>query len=199
MTRAAKSNDTSPLEYRGVNHVALVCRDMAETVDYYTRVLGMKLIKTLDLPNGRGQHFFFDCGGGDTIAFFWFPNAPKAAPGVASMDPDYLTKGTQTAHASMNHLAITIPLEKFDEYADRLRARGVNLRVLNHDDGPQHSSPVFSEKTWIRSMYFTDPNGIHMELAALVRPFTDADVSHDPVDAGGRRVPLKHVAAATAG
>ena len=101
-----------PFQFRGVNHVALVCRDMAETVDFYTRVLEMKLVKTLDLPNGRGQHFFFDCGNGDTIAFFWFPNAPKAVPGVASMHADYAKLGTQTAHASMNHLAISIPLHR---------------------------------------------------------------------------------------
>ena len=186
-------------EYCGVNHVALVCRDMAETVDFYTRTLGMKLVKTLDLPNGRGQHFFFDCGGGDTIAFFWFPNAPEAAPGIASMHPDYLTKGSQTAHASMNHLAISIPLEKFDEYAERLKARGVALRVLNHDDGPQHSSPTVSDKTWIRSMYFRDPNGIHMELAALTRPYDARDVRHDPMNAKGERVPLKAPLAEPAG
>lgn len=138
MTGERESDET--IEYRGINHVALVCRDMAETVAFYDGVLGMKLVKTLDLPNGRGQHFFFDCGNGDTIAFFWFPNAPKAAPEIASMHPDYQTRGTQTAHASMNHLAVSIPLEKFDEYAERLRQRGVALRVLNHDDGPQHAS-----------------------------------------------------------
>ena len=26
---------------QGINHVALVCRDMKETVDFYTGVLGM--------------------------------------------------------------------------------------------------------------------------------------------------------------
>ena len=31
-----------------------------------------------------GQHFFFDSGGGDCLAFFWFPDAPEPAPGVAS-------------------------------------------------------------------------------------------------------------------
>ena len=72
---------SEPIQYRGVNHVALVCRDMAETVDFYQGVLEMPLVKTIDLPNGRGQHFFFDCGGGDTVAVFWFPNAPEAAPG----------------------------------------------------------------------------------------------------------------------
>jgi catechol 2,3-dioxygenase-like lactoylglutathione lyase family enzyme len=180
-----------PMQYLGVNHVALVARDMAETVAFYEGVLGMKLVKTIDLPNGRGQHFFFDCGQGATIAFFWFPNAPKAAPGIASMDPDYINKGTQTAHASMNHLAISIPLEKFEEYADRLRAKGIKLHILNHGDAPEHATPQVTASTWIRSMYFTDPNGIHMELAALTRPWRDSDVANDPVDAKGQRVPLK--------
>jgi len=55
-------------ELSGINHLALVCKDMARTVDFYTNVLGMPLVKTIDLPMGTGQHFFFDCGGGDCIA-----------------------------------------------------------------------------------------------------------------------------------
>ncbi|MEO9211566.1 MAG: VOC family protein, partial [Caulobacteraceae bacterium] len=51
----------------GINHLALVCRDMEETVDFYTRVLDMPLVKTVALPDG-GQHFFFDCGGGSMLA-----------------------------------------------------------------------------------------------------------------------------------
>jgi catechol 2,3-dioxygenase-like lactoylglutathione lyase family enzyme len=180
-----------PFEFCGVNHVALVCKDMAETVDFYTRVLEMKLVKTLDLPNGRGQHFFFDCGNGDTIAFFWFPNAPQAAPGIASMHPDYAKLGSQTAHASMNHLAVSIPLEKFDIYAERLRAKGVTLKVINHEDTERHASSEVTGKTWIRSMYFRDPNGIHLEFAALTRPYTADDVRHDPVNAKGERVALR--------
>jgi len=50
-------------EFRGINHLALVCRDMERTVDFYTGVLGMPLVKTIELPAGMGQHFFFDCGG----------------------------------------------------------------------------------------------------------------------------------------
>ena len=180
-----------PFQYLGVNHVALVARDMAETVAFYDGLLGMKLVKTIDLPNGRGQHFFFDCGGGGSIAFFWFPNAPAAAPGIASMHPDYLKVGSQTAHASMNHLAVSIPLEKFDEYAERLRAKGVSLRILNHEDTETHASPTVTDKTWIRSMYFRDPNGIHLELAALTRDYNDKDIAHDPVNAEGKKVSLK--------
>ena len=45
-------------EIRGVNHLALVCKDMKRTVDFYSGILGMPLTKTIDLPNGMGQHFF---------------------------------------------------------------------------------------------------------------------------------------------
>ena len=69
-----------PMTYLGVNHVALVARDMAETVDFYTNVLEMPLVKTVEFPGGRGQHFFFDCGGGGMVAFFSFGDA---APLVA--------------------------------------------------------------------------------------------------------------------
>jgi catechol 2,3-dioxygenase-like lactoylglutathione lyase family enzyme len=37
----------------GVNHLALVCSDMQQTVEFYTQVLGMRLIKTLDLAGTR--------------------------------------------------------------------------------------------------------------------------------------------------
>ena len=179
------------MEYRGVNHVALVARDMAETVDFYERVLEMPLVKTVEFPGGRGQHFFFDCGGGGTIAFFWFPDAPPVAPGIASMHEDVRKNGAKTAHASMNHLAINIPIEKFDTYAERLRSKGISVRVLNHDDSPAGAAEQVHEGVWIRSMYFRDPNGIHMELAALTRAFRPDDVAHDPVDAEGKHVRQK--------
>ncbi len=73
----------SEFEFLGVNHLALVSSDMQHTVDFYQGLLGMPLIKTIDLPRGMGQHFFFDLGNGDSLAFFWFPDAPKAQPGVA--------------------------------------------------------------------------------------------------------------------
>jgi catechol 2,3-dioxygenase-like lactoylglutathione lyase family enzyme len=176
---------TEPMQYRGVNHVALVARDMAETVDFYERVLEMPLVKTVEFAGGRGQHFFFDCGGGGLIAFFWFPDAPPAAPGVASMHEDIRKNGSMTAIASMNHLAISIPIEQFDAYAERLKAKGVALYILNHDDSPAGASPEVHDGVWIRSMYFRDPNGIHMELAALTRAFRPDDVAHAPRDAKG--------------
>ncbi len=181
------------MTFLGVNHVALVCRDMAETVDFYENVLDMPLVKTLGLP-GEGQHFFFDCGGGATLAFMWFKNAPPAAPGIASQHANVRKDGAETAIASMNHLAISIPLEKFDDYAQRLRDRGVKVAIINHNDGPDERRADLTPNTWIRSMYFADPNGICMEFAALTRAYRADDVNLPPVDATGRPVSAKEPA-----
>ena len=72
-------NANSEFEFGGINHVALVCADMAKTVDFYSGVLGMPLVKSLDLPGGMGQHFFFDAGNGDCVAFFWFATRHRTA------------------------------------------------------------------------------------------------------------------------
>ena len=80
------SDTGNEFEFRGINHLALVCKDMARTVDFYTNVLEMPLKKTLEIPGG-GPHFFFDCGGGDQVAFFWLPHAPDQALGVAAAGP----------------------------------------------------------------------------------------------------------------
>lgn len=74
-------NASNPkFDLRGINHLALVCSDMRRTIDFYSGVLGMPLVKTLDLPDGLGQHFFFDCGGGNTVAFFWLADSPTPHP-----------------------------------------------------------------------------------------------------------------------
>ena len=68
----------------GVNHLALVCSDMERTVEFYTDVLGMRLIKTINLPGGSGQHFFFDMGGGDAWRSSGSPTRPTRCPGVSA-------------------------------------------------------------------------------------------------------------------
>ena len=176
-------------EFRGVNHLALVCKDMARTVRFYRDILGMPLTKTIDLPGGMGQHFFFDVGNGDSLAFFWFPNAPEAAPGVSA--PAALpTRGNMvSAHGSMNHIAFNVPAERFDEYYDRLKAKGVDVtRVLNHDNSQYQVSETVTDDVFVRSVYFFDPDGICLEFAAWTKVFTEADVAHDPVGADGVKV-----------
>src|SRR2546430_12544488 len=87
----------------GVNHLALVCSDMKRTVEFYTEVLGMRLIKTINLPGGAGQHFFFDMGGGNALAFFWFPDAPDPVPGVSAPVTVPGMGEWTSAVGSMNH------------------------------------------------------------------------------------------------
>ncbi len=177
-------------EIRGVNHLALVCKDMARTVDFYSNVLGMPLIKTLELPGGSGQHFFFDIGGGDLLAFFWFPHAPEAAPGIAS--PRQGVLDISTAHASMNHVAFDVPEEKIEEYRERLVEKGIEVtEVVNHDESPQGVSRTPTATTFVRSIYFWDPDGIMLEFAAWTREFSDADVRHRPATAEDREQYLK--------
>jgi catechol 2,3-dioxygenase-like lactoylglutathione lyase family enzyme len=173
-------------EIRGVNHLALTCRDMAKTVEFYRDVLGMPLTKTIDLPGGMGQHFFFDIGNGDSLAFFWFPNAPERQPGFAS--PQALPgEGSMiTAHGSMNHIAFDVPAEKFDEYCERLKAKGVKISmVMNHDDSPAQVARELHPGVFVRSVYFFDPDGACLEFASWTRAMTDADVAHDPMTAEG--------------
>ncbi len=103
-------SDVKEFQLQGINHIALVSKVMARTVDFYTNTLVLTLIKTIALPDG-GQHFFFDIGNGDALAFFWFPQAPNAAPGIASVKPVALLTGDiRSAHGSMNHVAFNIPV-----------------------------------------------------------------------------------------
>jgi catechol 2,3-dioxygenase-like lactoylglutathione lyase family enzyme len=175
-------------EFRGVNHLALVCKDMARTVEFYRDVLGMPLIKTIDLPYGMGQHFFFDIGNGDSLAFFWFPNAPEAAPGVASPRALPALGEMITAHGSMNHIAFNVPAEHFDAYVERLKAKGIKTSpVLNHDDSPMQASAALHDGVFVRSVYFFDPDGVCLEFACWTRAFDARDVAHDPMRADGTR------------
>lgn len=181
-------------EIQGVNHLALVCKDMARTVDFYSNVLGMPLIRTIDLPHGMGQHFFFDIGNGNSLAFFWFPGAPEAQPGIASAGHLPTSgKSIASAHGSMNHVAFDVPADKIDAYYDRLIAKGIKAtKILNHDDSEQQVSLSVTPSTFVRSIYFFDPDGVCLEFAAWTRPHDPQhDVKHEPVDATGHKRAVK--------
>jgi catechol 2,3-dioxygenase-like lactoylglutathione lyase family enzyme len=171
-------------DYGGINHLALVCRDMARTVGFYRDVLGMPLVKTIELPDGIGQHFFFDCGGGDCLAFFWFPSAPDTAPGVASAAalPGY--GDLETAVASMNHVAFSVPPERIEDLRRQLDEHGIECTpVYNHDNSPGGVSRDVTDDVFVRSVYFFDPDGILLEFAAWTKAFGPDDVRHEPATA----------------
>jgi len=180
--------ENTEFNFRGINHLALVSSDMARTVDFYTNVLGLPLIKTLEIPGGA-QHFFFDCGNDTSLAFFWFPGAPAAAPGIAAAAEMPGGGSIVSAHGSMNHVAFDVPPERFDECVERLRAKGVETSVVvNHDDSETTIARELHPGVFVRSVYFRDPDGVLLEIAAWTKSFGPQDVLVAPADADGRRV-----------
>jgi catechol 2,3-dioxygenase-like lactoylglutathione lyase family enzyme len=184
------ANENHEFQLGGINHVALVCSDMARTVEFYSGVLGMPLIKSLDLPGGMGQHFFFDAGNGDCVAFFWFADAPDPVPGISSPAAIPGIGDITSAVSSMNHLAFHVPADQFDAYRQRLKDKGVRVGpVLNHDESPAQVSATMHPGVYVRSFYFHDPDGITLEFACWVKYFTEADTQTEPKTAADRRAP----------
>ena len=161
------------IELSGINHLALSCADMDRTITFYRDVLGMPLVKTIDFPAGRGKHYFFDCGNGDCVAFFEFPSGPKGV--------DAKTHGKMAATPGMmHHVAFNVTNEQIEEYRQRLVDHGVEVtEVVNHDDTPTGASPEVNESTFVRSIYFRDPDGMQLEFAAWSRPLVVHDVRED--------------------
>ncbi|MFV0308986.1 MAG: VOC family protein [Desertimonas sp.] len=176
--------------FGGINHLALVCQDMQRTVDFYQGVLGMPLIKTIELPQGMGQHFFFDCGGDDCVAFFWFADAPERAPGIASPAEFPGAGELATAHGSMNHVAFSVPPERIEALRDQLIEHGIECTtIFNHDDSEYGVAREFNDDVFVRSVYFFDPDGILLEFACWTREFGPDDVAHAPARAADARPP----------
>lgn len=188
------SNKTNPVfDIQGLNHLALVCKDMKKTVDFYQGVLGMPLIKTCDLPFGMGQHFFFDMGKGASLAFFWFPQAEEVEKGITTPKTQMGDMGDiTTAIGSMNHVAFAVDADKVPEYKAKLEAAGVPCGpVLYHDNTPLSfqfgGDGVEPHPTrWVSSVYFQDPDGIQLEFAGWTRMMGDGDAEHAPARAEDR-------------
>jgi catechol 2,3-dioxygenase-like lactoylglutathione lyase family enzyme len=178
------SHDEQRLDLQGVSHLALVCSDMARTVDFYSTVLGLKLIKTIELPAGMGQHFFFDIGNGDSLAFFWFADAPGPAPGIAAPVARPDNGESTSAVGSMNHIAFQVAPDKIEAYRQRLIDHGVDCSVVvNHDDSEWTVADEMHPGVFVRSVYFQDPDGILLELAAWTKTLGPDDVRHAPATA----------------
>lgn len=137
----------------GLHHVAYVTRDVAATVDFYTRVMRMKLVSSVidDAIPSTGDpfpyiHLFFGLGDGSTIAFFESLDLPPAAP------------PTHPAYDIFNHLALNVAsVEAVDDWGSHLKAQGVDFI------GPVEHGIIYS-------IYFHDPNGIRLEVTADVIP-----------------------------
>ena len=157
------------LQVQGIHHIALVCKDIEQTVDFYTTTLGFNLTGVKALPEG-GKHCFLALNDGTEIAFFWLPNAPESAPGIASVKLDvWQTGDISTAKASMNHLAFSVPLEDLKAHREQLLAQGIFVTpVLHHKAERSEQTSESNNPPDVSSFYFFDPNGILLEFAANV-------------------------------
>ncbi|MET7992730.1 VOC family protein [Amycolatopsis sp. NPDC005232] len=174
------------IKYQGVSHLALVCDDMARTVEFYENVMDMPLVKSMEMP-GVGQHFFFDIGNGDALAFFCYDDAlvRPAAPGIAA-------PGTNTdvsANGSMHHIAFRIEPDEVEACCERFAKLGVDYQFKAHNKGSdgQDLSDVDDEDTFCASIYLWDPDGIRLELCAWLPSWYELGNDVAPMS---RKVPV---------
>jgi glyoxylase I family protein len=130
----------------GVHHLALICSDVEQTINFYQGVLGFPLIELIENRDYRGSsHLFFDIGNSNLLAFFDFPGL-GLQPGVESI-------------GSVQHLAISVEQAQFDALKQRLDEN--SIPYLGPDRGITNS------------VYFKDPDGIQIEL--LQEPLLQMD------------------------
>jgi catechol 2,3-dioxygenase-like lactoylglutathione lyase family enzyme len=156
----------------GVHHLALVCQDMKATHDFYTRVMKMPLTAAIEVPPFKAEeamHLFYDMGGDNQLAFFWFRDAPDAVIGQAH--PENFT--TINAAGSMHHLAFSVNNEaEVLAWRDHIKAQGVQITpMIDHG--------------FCKSIYFQDPDGMQLEISYWVRVLDRRDIEDGVLERAG--------------
>ena len=101
---------------RGVHHVALLCSDVERTVRFYQELLEFPLTEIFENRDYRGSnHFFFDIGHGNLLAFFDLPGL--------DLGPYADVLG------GLHHLAISVEPERWERLRGRLAQAGVPVQV----------------------------------------------------------------------
>lgn len=135
---------------KGLHHAAYRCKDAKETVDFYTKVLGLKFIHAMGedhVPSTGAYsphiHIFFQMEDGSCIAFF---ELPKDAGAASGRDPE--TPGW------VQHFAFRVKdIDTLMQAKRDIEAKGIKvLGPTNHDD-------------FLYSIYFFDPSGHRLELS----------------------------------
>ena len=136
------------MNLQGSHHVAYRCNDAKETVEFYRDVMGMDFqlaiaedkVPSTGAPDSY-MHIFMDAGNGNVLAFFEVPNSPPMAK-----DPNTPTW--------VQHIAFKVKdMDALLAAKQRVEAAGLDvIGPVNH--------------TIFHSIYFFDPNGHRLELAA---------------------------------
>src|SRR5215469_9154302 len=123
----------------GIHHITAIADDPDRNIDFYTRVLGLRLVKiTVNFDDPASYHFYYGDAKGDPgsiLTFFLWPGARRGRHGNSQV--------TQTAFA--------IPKGAGQFWRERLKANAVQFSAVTERFG----EPVIS---------FTDPDGLGLEL-----------------------------------
>ena len=129
------------MKIQGLHHITLVASNAQQTVDFYTQVLGQRLVKqTVNFDDPTSYHLYFgDTIGklGTAITFFEWGNLPRGKSGIG---------GT-------HHLALTV--KDYDGLL-KWKRRLIDLGIRVHGPYDRH---------YFKSIYFRDPDGVILEIA----------------------------------
>jgi glyoxalase family protein len=126
------------VKLEGIQHITCITGDAPRNVDFYARLLGLRLVKkTVNQDDPTVYHLFYaDEKGspGADLTFFDYPNAARGHAG-----------------AGMVHRIVwrVVSAEALDFWEERLRGEGV---TVSRDDG---------------RLAFADPEGLDLELAVV--------------------------------
>ena len=148
------------MNLKRIHHVAYRCKDARETVEFYQRVLNMGFVLAIaedQVPSTKApdpyMHVFLDAGMGNVLAFFELPNSPEM--GADPNTPDWV-----------QHIAF--------EVEDMAALRSAHTSLL--EEGLDVVGPT--NHGIFQSIYFKDPNGHRIELAANTCSDEEMDKLH---------------------
>ena len=125
---------------RGVHHTALLCSDVERTVRFYQDLLEFPLTDIFENRDYKGSnHFFFDIGNGNLLAFFDFPGL--------DLGPYAEVLG------GLHHISISVEPETWERLKGKLDAEGIPYL---HESG---TSIYFSDPDGARLELIADPLG----------------------------------------
>ncbi len=130
----------APSTARGLHHFAMISRDVEETVRFYQDLLGFPLTDIFENRDYQGSnHFFFDIGNSNLIAFFDFPGL-DVGPYAEVM-------------GGLHHIAISVEPERWAELKAKLDAAGVDYQ------SESGTSIYFRDPNGARLELIADPLG----------------------------------------
>lgn len=159
----------APLSTNGIHHITAIASSADENLDFYERVLGLRLVKqTVNFDDPFTYHLYYgDAVGapGTILTFFPWPRMPAGRPGAGMI--------AATAFA--------VPGDAIAYWADRLDRTGVATQT-EHRLG----------ETVLK---FNDPHGLALELIGMDDPPATSFWDEGPV---GRRQAIQGFHSATA-